>query len=63
MSHPIPSDNEPKNQFEVAADDYISTVLTLPQIETALRQAFYAGVQHGMKTTQQVYRPELSDNP
>jgi hypothetical protein len=56
-------DEPTKNQFEVAADSYISSVVTLPQIETALRQAFYAGVQFGMKTAQEVYRPELSNNP
>jgi hypothetical protein len=55
--------DEPKNQFEVAADSYISSVTTLPQIEIALRQAFYAGVEHGIKTAQKIYRPELSDNP
>jgi hypothetical protein len=55
-------DNEPtKNEFEVAADDYIASAPTLPQIETALRQAFYAGVQHGINVTREIYRPELSD--
>ena len=54
-------DNEPKNQFEVAADSYLSSIQTLPQIETALRMAFYAGVQYGIKTAQKVYRPELSE--
>ena len=32
----------------------------LPQIDTALRQAFYAGVQFGINTAQKIYRPELS---
>ena len=54
-------DNEAKNQFEVAADSYLSSVRELPQIETALRQAFYAGVQHGINTATKVYRPELSE--
>jgi hypothetical protein len=54
-------DNEPKNQFELAADSYLSSVPTLPQIETALRQAFYAGVEHGINTAQKIYRPELSE--
>jgi hypothetical protein len=55
------NDNEPKNQFEIAADSYLSSVSTLPQIETALRQAFYAGVEHGINTAQKIYRPELSE--
>ena len=52
-----------KNQFEIAADSYIAGAGTLPQIDTALRQAFYAGVQHGINTAQKIYRPELKEPP
>jgi hypothetical protein len=49
-----------KNEFEIAADDYLSGVETEIKIDNALRQAFYAGVQFGIKVSQQIYRPEVS---
>ena len=47
-----------KNEFEQAADSYLSAVQTQIQIDSALRRAFYAGVQHGINTAQKIYRPE-----
>ena len=75
MSHPIASQDypcetcgeqphdceceQPKNQFEIAADAYVAEAGT-DRFEIALRQAFYAGVQFGIETVTKVYRPELS---
>jgi hypothetical protein len=46
----------PPNEFELAADAYISNCPEFKAFESALRAAFYAGCQYGLNTAHEVHR-------